>query len=112
MSDQQFQPKQKKSKQGNPFVPLFGFIALIVFGAFSWFAAPSLRGLIEKNSDFVFPTNWPEWAPNAVLAFVIFIILFAVIMALSAAFGGSTMSASDEYSLKAAKSKKKGRRRR
>ena len=84
-----------KDMAGGPFVKeeifrgcQFGFISLVIFGAFSWFIAPEVRPLVEQNSGIRFPGEWPVWMGNAVLAFAIFVLLFAFAMTLVAALTG------------------------
>ena len=108
MSDQDFQKRKGKSK-GSAVTPVYGFIAAVIFGAFAWFAAPTTRIFLEEQTGFTISNDGPPWAADVIIAFAIFLVLFTIVMMLSAAFGGSTQSAQDRYSQSMSKKSKKRR---
>lgn len=81
---------RRRERQSNPWLPLFGFISLVVFGAFSWYIAPILRPIIVESTGFEFPTDMPQWVTDAVLAFVVFVVLFAFAMTVVGLLAGRT----------------------
>ena len=80
--------REPRKGEPKPWAPLFGFISILVFGGFAWVIAPLVRPLIEENTGFQFPAEWPVWASNAVLAFGLFLILFAIAMTVAAVLSG------------------------
>lgn len=81
--------QRKKRDKGSSVTPVFGFLSLLIFGAFSWFAAPTVRTLLEANTDFEFPTDMAPTTANGLLALIILVLVFAVAMMLWAMLGGT-----------------------
>lgn len=86
--------EKKRKKQQSAFVPVFGLILLVVFGAFSWVLAPTIYPMVE-NMGLQFPVEWTDPMRYGVIALVIFIVLFAIGMMLIAAFAGAPSSSMD-----------------
>ena len=78
--------KKVEEKGPNPWLPLFGFVIIVVFGGFSWVIAPLLLPFAARFVQF--PSEWPVWMHNGVVAFLVFVVLFAVAMLLIAIFAG------------------------
>lgn len=78
----------KKDTKKRSFVPVYGFILLVVFGGFSWVLAPYVYPIIA-DTGFDFPSEWTEPMRFGVVAFVIFVVLFGIGMILIAAFSGT-----------------------
>ena len=84
-----FAKKGKSTRQRKAGRPVFGCFLILIFGAFSWVIAPQVRRLIEVNTILEFPPEWPSWAPPAIVAVLIFAILFSVAMMLVALLAGT-----------------------
>ncbi len=90
---------QKKSQKTKAFVPLIGFIVLVILAAFSFLVSPRvLRWATTAHVMFgsfqVFPVSlpaeWPLIVRQLVVAFVIFLGLFVLAMiAILPFMGGS-----------------------
>jgi uncharacterized BrkB/YihY/UPF0761 family membrane protein len=89
MTDWERREREKAKERRKSFTGLFGFISLVVTGAFAWSIAPALRSLVEENSGISFPGAWPYWYGRALIALIIFVLLFAVAMMLIAVLAGS-----------------------
>ena len=95
MSQQDYTKPGTNKPPPNPWIPVFGFISLLVFGGFSWVVAPQLRPFVEQNVGVRFPAKWPVWYGNALLAFILFIILFSIGMMLVGLLAGQTSDPRD-----------------
>jgi len=89
MTDYERRQKEEAKRRRRSFTGLFGFIMMVVLGAFSWSIAPWGRSLLEQNSGISFPGAWPYWYGRALIALIIFVLLFAVSMMLIAVLAGS-----------------------
>lgn len=89
MTDYERRQREEAQKKRRAFSGLFGFFMFVVVGAFSWSIAPRLRPLVEENSGIRFPGAWPEWYGTALIALLVFVLLFAVAMMLIAVLAGS-----------------------
>lgn len=65
--------------------PLFGLIVIVIFGGFSWFIAPEVMPRVEQIPGFALPDGV---AGQAIVAFVIFVLLFGVGMTIITILGG------------------------
>lgn len=90
---------QKKKEKVNAFVPLIGFILLVILAAFSYLISSSaLRWVTTAHLTLgmfavlplSFPGEWPSFVPQLVVGFVIFLALFVLAMiAILPFMGGS-----------------------
>jgi polyferredoxin len=86
MSFQAKRRAQEKRKR-RAWFPIFGFVIMVVFGAFAWAVTPYARPYAESFIDF--PNAWPPLYGDAIIGTLIFIVLFAFAMVLAAVFAGS-----------------------
>lgn len=110
MSSSRYAKQEQSERKRKAGRPLFGCFALIIFGAFSWVIAPSVRQFVEKNSGLRFPGEWPVWLPDALVALFILAVLFSVAMTIIALSAGPTGDPRD-VRVSDAQFKKRGRRR-
>jgi uncharacterized BrkB/YihY/UPF0761 family membrane protein len=88
MTDYERRQRDKAKERRKAYTGLFGFISLVVTGAFAWSVAPMLRPLVEENSGISFPAEWPYWYGRGLIALIIFVLLFAAAMMLIAVLAG------------------------
>ena len=89
----------KTREQVNAFVPLVGFIVLVILAAFAYLVSSrALRWVTTAHVTLgmftvlpvSFPGEWPSFVPQLVVGFVIFLALFVVAMiAILPFMGGS-----------------------
>jgi hypothetical protein len=90
---------QKKDEKAKAFVPLIGFIVLVILAAFAFVVSPRALQWVTTSHltlgmftvlPVSFPGDWPSFVPQLVVAFVIFLALFVVAMiAILPFMGGS-----------------------
>jgi flagellar basal body-associated protein FliL len=92
--------KDRKAKeQANAFVPLIGFIVLVILAVFAFLVSGSaLRWVTTAHLTvgmfdvlpMSFPGDWPSFVPQLIVGFVIFLVLFVLAMiAILPFMGGS-----------------------
>nr|MBN1228548.1 hypothetical protein [Anaerolineae bacterium] len=84
--------QQIPRKHRNPFIPLLGFILLIVIGGGSYLVAPVATDFLQTTSLSIrtwsilplqFPPEWPSLVTHLVVAFGIFFVVFVLLLLLA-----------------------------
>jgi|GEM_PF-3257556 len=84
--------KYEEEKRPDPLVPFLGFIIILILGGVSWVVSPAVVAWLARTNwvfgtfgwqvlPIHFPENWPPLLSQALIALLIFLLLFTIAMA-------------------------------
>lgn len=99
-----YQQAEKTKAAENAYLPLIGFVVMIILGVIAWFVSPAATEWVTETSWVLvttkilpinFPRAWDDFTVRAVVALGTFLLLFALAMIPLVMLMGSPMGETD-----------------